>query len=138
MKLGFKSEKNELAFSSSVADRWDPPDRGPHMPVSHKQSSGAARHCAATTRRRRASPAMTSTLHDPRDLAHPLRYLVGPLVDANYDAGGHGRSARRDHGGMPVEATAKPKRAQTSIPRLRRTYRTWLHGLWWREVPQPQ
>ena len=34
MKLGFKSEKNELAFSSSVADWWDPPDRGPHMPVS--------------------------------------------------------------------------------------------------------
>ena len=92
MKSGFKSEKNELAFSSFVADRWDPPDRGPHMPVSHEQSSGAARHCAATARRWRASPVMTSMLHDPRDLAHPLGYLVGLLAGANYDGGGHGGS----------------------------------------------
>ena len=84
-----------------------------------KQSSGAARHCAATARRRRASPAMTSTLHDPRDLAHPLSYLVGPLASANYDGGGHGGSARRDHGGTPVEATVKHKRARTSFPGLR-------------------
>ena len=107
MKLGFKSEKNELAFSSSVADRWDPPDRGPHMPVSHEQSSGAARHCVAMARRRRASPAMTSTLHDPRDLAHLLSHLAGPIIDSNDDGGGYGGSARRDNGGMPEEAAAK-------------------------------
>ena len=43
-------------------------------------------------RPRRASPAMTSTLHDPRDLADRLSYLVGPLAGANYDDGGHGGS----------------------------------------------
>ena len=77
------------------------------MPVRHEQSSGAARHYAATARRQRASLAMTSTLHDTRDLAHPLRYLVGPLTGANYDGGGHGGSEEQDGGATPVEATVK-------------------------------
>ena len=105
MKLGFKSEKNELAFSSSVADRWDPLDRGPHMPVSHEQSSGAARHCAATARRRRASPAMTSMLRDLRDLAKLLSHLAGLIVDSRADGGDHGGTTGLDHGGTPVWAT---------------------------------
>ena len=122
MKLGFKSEKNELAFSSSVADRWDPLDRGPHMPVSHEQSSGAAWHCAAMARQRRASPAMTSTLHDPRDLAHLLSHLAEPIDGAKYGGGVHGGTAELDNGGTPVGATVARSNATPSITELRRSY----------------
>ena len=122
MKLGFKSEKNELAFSSSVADRWDPPDRGPHMPVSHEQSSGAARHCAATARRRRASPAMTSTLHDPHYFPELVTYLTEPIDGAKYGGGVHGGTAELDNGGTPVGATVARSNATPSITELRRSY----------------
>ena len=50
---------------------------------------------------------MTSTLHDPRDLAHALGYLVGLLAGANYDGGGHGGSEEQDGGAMLVKAMAK-------------------------------
>ena len=56
---------------------------------------------------RQASPAMMSTLHDTRDLAHRLRYLVGSLAGANYDGDGHGGSEEQDGGATPVEATVK-------------------------------
>ena len=82
-------------------------------------------------------PAVTSSRRDLLDLAHLMSHLAGPIVDASDDGGGNGGAARRDHGGTPVEATAKHKRARTSFPRLRRTYRARLHGLRWREVPQP-
>ena len=62
---------------------------------------------------------MTSTLHDPRDLAHRLSYLVGPLASANYDDGGHGGSKELDGGAMPVEATAIPTKERTSTYVLR-------------------
>ena len=52
---------------------------------------------------------MTSTLHDTRDLAHPLRCLVGPLAGANYDGGGHGGSEEQDGGATPVKATVKSR-----------------------------
>ena len=75
---------------------------------------------------------------DLLDLAHLMSRLAGPIVDASDDGGGNGGAARRDHGGTPVEATTKHKRAQTSFPGLRQTYRARLHGLRWREVPQPR
>ena len=68
-----------------------------------------------------SSPAMTSTRDDPRDLAHLLSYLVGPLVSASDDGGDHGGSEERDGGATPVETTAKKSQAQTSFYGLRRT-----------------
>ena len=44
-----------------------------------------------------------------------MSHLAGPIVDASDDGGGNGGAARRDHGGTPVEATAKHKRARTSF-----------------------
>ena len=66
-------------------------------------------------------PTVTSSRRDLLDLAHLMSHLAGPIVDASDDGGGNGGAARRDHGGTPVEATAKHKRAQTSFPGLRRT-----------------
>ena len=62
---------------------------------------------------------MTSTRDDPRDLAHLLSYLVGPLVGASDDGGDHGGSEERDGGGTPEEATAAQPKARTSINELR-------------------
>ena len=56
---------------------------------------------------------------DPRDLAHRLSYLVGPLVGANDDGGDHGGSAELDGGAMPVEAMVMQSKARTSFYRLR-------------------
>jgi len=77
----------------------------PHV-IDSKQSSGPAWHCAAAARRRRASPAVTSSLHDLRDLAKRLSHLAGPIVDGKDDGGGNGGAAGLDHGKTPVEATA--------------------------------
>jgi len=66
---------------------------------------------------------MTSTLHDTRDLAHRLRYLVGPLAGANYDGGDHGGSEEQDDGATPVEATVK---SSDSLYRTTETLRRWL------------
>jgi len=41
MKSGFKSEKNELAFSSSVADRWDLRVSWTHMSSRRNRAGGA-------------------------------------------------------------------------------------------------
>ena len=65
---------------------------------------------------------MTSTRDDPRDLAHLLSYLVGPLVGASDDGGDHGGSEERDGCGTPEEATTSQPKAQTSINELRWTY----------------
>ena len=62
---------------------------------------------------------VTSSLHDLRDLAKLLSHLAGLIVDSKADGGGHGGAAGLDHGGTPVEATAKRKRARMSIPGLR-------------------
>ena len=72
---------------------------------------------------RQASPAMMSTLHDTRDLAHRLRYLVGPLAGANYDGGGHGGLEEQDGGATLVEATAK---SSDALYRTTETLRRWL------------
>ena len=71
-----------------------------------EQGSGAARHCAAMARRRRASPAVTSTRHDPHDLLDLLTYLVEPLVGATHAGGTHGGTAEPDNGATPAVATA--------------------------------
>ena len=55
------------------------------------------------------------------DLAHLMSHLAGPIVDSSDDGDGHGGAAGLDHGGTPVEATAKRKRARSSIPGLRQT-----------------
>ena len=65
------------------------------------------------------SPVMTSSLGDPRDLTRRLDYLVGPLVGASKDGGGHGGSAGRNDGVTSVEAMAAQPRARTSITELR-------------------
>ena len=74
----------------------------PHV-IDSEQSSGAAGHCAAVAHRRRASPAVTSSQCDPRDLTRRLVYLAGPIVDASDDGGGHGGAEVRVDGEMPVE-----------------------------------
>ena len=39
---------------------------------------------------------------DPRDLAHRLSYLVGPLAGTNDDGGGHGGVADVVYGNTPA------------------------------------
>ena len=92
----------------------------PHV-IETKQSSGAAWHCAAMARRWRASPAVTSSPDLLLDLARLMSQMAGPIANSRDDGGGNGGAAGLDHGGTPVEATVKRKRAQTSIPGLRQT-----------------
>ena len=66
-------------------------------------------------------PAVTSTLHDPRDLAHRLSYLVGPLIGASNDGGDHGGTEERNGGAMPVETTTITTKARKRFYGLRRT-----------------
>ena len=100
----------------------------PHV-IDSKQSSGAAWHCAAAARRRRASPAMTSMLRDLRDLAKLLSHLAGLIVDSKADGGGHGGAAGLDHGGTPVEAKVTQINAWTSISGLQGSYCSRYRGL---------
>jgi len=58
-----------------------------------------------------SSPAVISTRHELRDLAHRLVYLVGPLVGASDDGGDHGGTKERDGGSTPVETMAIPTKA---------------------------
>ena len=86
-----------------------------------EQSKGAE-----STRERRSSPtaglpAVTSSLHDLRDLARRLSYSVGPLVGASDYGGDHGRAVAWDDDATLVEATAKQARALTSFYGPRRT-----------------
>ena len=55
---------------------------------------------------------MTSTLHDPRDLAHGLSYLVGPLVGASDNCGDHGGTEEQDGGATRL---ARPKLADGEL-----------------------
>ena len=104
---------------STIADRWDPPNSGPHASVT--QNRVAALHDIARPW------LVDGELHrrwhhyycDPRDLAHRLSYLVGLLAGANDDGGGHGGSEELDGGATPVEATAVPTKAWMSIYKLR-------------------
>jgi len=73
----------------------------PHV-IDSKQSSGAAWHCAAAARRRRASPAVRSTLRDLCDLANLLSHMARRIVDPRADGGDHGGMAGREIGGTPV------------------------------------
>ena len=64
------------------------------------------------------SPAVTSSRWDLLDLAHLLHYLVGPIVGASADGGGHGGTARRDDGGTLVTTSAAQSNVRTSIYKL--------------------
>ena len=86
----------------------------PHV-IDLKQSSGAAGHCAAAARRRRASPAMTSTLRDLRDLANLLSHMAELIVYSRADGGDHGGTAGRDIGGTLVTTSAAQLKVRTSI-----------------------
>ena len=68
-----------------------------------------------------SSPAVTSSPDFLLDLAHLMSHLAGPIVDSRDDGSGYGGAAGLDYGGTPVEATARHKGAQMSIPELRRT-----------------
>jgi len=86
----------------------------PHV-IDSKQSSGAAGYCAAAARRRRASPAMASTLRALRDLVNLLSHLAGPIAGPRANGGDHGGAAGLDHGGTPVWATVVQINAWTSV-----------------------
>ena len=102
----------------------------PHV-IDSKQSSGAAGHCAAAAHRRRASPAMTSTLRDLRDLANLLSHMAELIVYSRADGGDHGGTAGLDHGGTPVWATVARINAWTSISGLQGSYCSLYRGLRW-------
>ena len=67
------------------------------------------------------SPAVTSSRWDLLGLAHLLHYLVGPIVGASADGGGHGGTTRRDNGGTLVMTSAAQSNARTSFYELRET-----------------
>ena len=71
--------------------------------------------------RGQSSPAVTSSWWDLLGLAHLLHYLVGLIVGASADGGGHGGTARRDDGGTPVTTSAAQSNVRTSIYELRET-----------------
>ena len=87
--------------------------------------------------RGQSSTAVRSSPSDLRDLAHRLSYTVEPLVGVSNDGGAHGGTEVRADGEMPVEATAAPTKAWTSISRPWRTYITSYHSQWWTEASQP-
>ena len=57
-------------------------------------------------RRRRASPAMASTHHNPHDLPDLLTYLTEPIIGAKHGGGIHGGTAEPDNGATPAIVTA--------------------------------
>ena len=83
-------------------------------------------------------PAVTSSPDVLLNLAHTMLYLVELLVGASIGGGGHGGAEVRDDGETPVEATAAPTKAWTSISRRRRSYTTSYHSQWWTEATWPR
>ena len=109
-----KSGIFELSLKPRVADSRDPRVSWAHRSVRSKQS-----------RRRRASPrdhssstanppAVTSSLHDLRDLAKLLSYLAGLVIDSRADGGDHGGTAGLDVGGTPATTSAAQPKVRTS------------------------
>ena len=80
--------------------------RGTHWSVRHEQSSGAVRRWRGQSSPTARLPVVTSSWHDLLDEAHHLHYLLGPIIDASDDGGGHGGAVALDDGEAPVEATA--------------------------------
>ena len=117
-----KSRINELSYTLTAADRWDPQVRRPHMSVIQKQSSGTARRLRGQGSMAASSPAVTSSPRDLRDLAHRLSYSVGPLVGATHGGGAHGGTAELDNGGTLMGTTVAQTNAAPSITELRRSY----------------
>jgi hypothetical protein len=112
-----KSKTGIKWVSLQYCCRWPvgPAGQGTPRVSDTEQSSGATGHCAAAARRQRASPAVTSSLHDLCDLAKRLSHLAGPIADPRADGGDHGRTAGLDHGGTSEEATVVQINAWTSI-----------------------
>ena len=121
-QITLESEIFELAYSTSVADRWDPSVRGPHMSSTPKQSGGAVRCGRGQSSPTANSPAVTSSHDDLLDFAHRLSYVGGLLVGASGYGGGHGGVEVRVDGEMPVWATVARTDAVPSITELRRSY----------------
>ena len=159
-----KSRINELSYTLTAADRWDPQVRRPHTSVIQKQSSGAARWLRGQGSMAASSPTVTSSPRDLRDLAHRLSYSVGPLVGATHGGGAHGGAVRRDNGGCyggcaEVKEEAENENGSTRMERARaglvvvrsgpswprwagnrrRAARYWLHAatkLWHRSATE--
>ena len=72
--------------------------------------------------RRRASLAVTPSLHDLRDLANLLSHLAGPIDGAKYGGDVHGGTAGLDYGGTPMGAIVARTNATPSITELQRSY----------------
>ena len=85
--------------------------------IDPKQGSYAARRWRGQSSTAASSPAVTSSPRDLRDLAHRLSYTVEPLVGVSNGGGAHGGTEVRADGETPVEATAAPTKAWTSISR---------------------
>ena len=85
----------------------------PHV-IDSKQSSGAAWHCVAAAHRRRASPAVRSTLRDLCDLVNLLSHMAGRIVDPRADDGDHGGMVGQEIGGTPVMTPAAQPKMRTS------------------------
>ena len=106
-------------------DRWDP------TVIDSKQSSGAARCWRGQSSPTARLPAVRSSRHDLRDLAHLLSHLAGPIVDGKDDGGGNGGAARRDDGETSVKATVTQTQARTSIYELWLAYCALKRGMGW-------
>ena len=120
-QITLESEIFELAYSTSVADRWDPSVRGPHMSSTPKQSGGAVRCERGQSSPTANSPTVTSSHDDLLDYAHRLIYMAGPIVDSGADGGDHGGTVELDHGKTPVTTSVARSKARTSTRVLRRT-----------------
>ena len=97
-----KSKTGIKWVSLQYCCRWPvgPAGQGtPHVSDT-EQSSGAAGHCVAAARRRRASPVVRSSGYDLRDQANLLSHLAGPIADPRADGGaGPRRYAGVGYGG---------------------------------------
>ena len=137
-QITLESEIFELAYSTSVADRWDPSVRGPHMSSTQKQSGGAVRCGRGQSSPTANSPAVTSSHDDLLDFAHRLSYVGGLLVGASGYGGGHGGVEVRVDGETPVEATVTQTQARTSIYELWLAYCALKRGMRWSESAGPR
>ena len=94
--------------------------RTPHV-IDSKQGSYAALRWRGQSSPTVNLPAVTSSPDVLLDFAHTMLYLVGLLVGASNDGGGHGGAEVRVDGETLVEATVTQSSATPSITELRWT-----------------
>ena len=117
----WKSQNNEKSgikwpiLSLTVADSRAPFASWTHTSATWKQSIYVARRWRGQSSPTANLPAVTSSQHDLRDLAHRLSYVGGLLVGASNYGGGYGGTAGRNDGSTLEEATVKQAQARTSI-----------------------